>query len=71
MRRLTLQYTKASAKSARESLPVNFRECTRLFCLASNFEWRNRWNLNILYGNLITDMWSRTKVLAGEEICDE
>ena len=71
MRRLTRQCAKASAKNARESLPDNFRECTRLFCLASNFEWRNRWNLNTLYNDLIADMWGRAKELAGEEACDE
>ena len=71
MRRLTRQCAKGSAKNARELLPDNFRECTRLFCLSSNFEWRNRWNLNTLYNDLIADMWGRAKELAGEEVCDE
>ena len=71
MRRLALQCVKANAECARELLPKNFRECTRLFCLACNFEWRNRWDLGILYDDLIADMWGRAKELAGEEVCDE
>ena len=71
MRRLTRQCAKASAKRARGLLPDNFTECTRLFCLAGNFEWRNRWNLNTLYDDLIADMWGRAKELACEEACDE
>ena len=71
MRRLTRQCAKASAKSARELLLDNFTECTRLFCLASNFEWRNRWNLILLYDDLIADMRGRAKELAGEGICDK
>ena len=71
MRRLTLQCVKANAGCARELLPKNFRECTRLFCLACNFEWRNRWELGILYEDLIADMWGLAKELAGGEVCDE
>ena len=71
MRRLTRQCVKAGAECARELIPENFRECTRLFCLAVNFEWRNRWDLGILYADLIADMWGRAKELAGEEVCDE
>ena len=71
MRRLARQCVKSSAECARELLPKNFRECTRLFCLACNFEWRNRWNLCTLYADLIADMWGRSCELAGEEVCDE
>ena len=71
MRRLTRYCTKACAKRARGLLLENFCECTRLFCLACNFEWRNRWDLNILYSELITDMLGRAKELAGEGTSDE
>ena len=67
MRRSAFQSTKWSRGRAKESLPGNLCECTRLMCYASNFEWDNRWNLLQLYQDLLADMWERARMLAGED----
>ena len=67
MRRLVSQCTKWSRERAKEILPGNLCECTRLFCYACNFEWDNRWNLLRLYQDLLADMWGCARMLADED----
>lgn len=67
MRRLVPQCTKWSRGRAKEILPGNLCECTRLMCYACNFEWENRWNLLQLYQDLLADLWRCARMLAGED----
>lgn len=67
MRSSAFQCTKWSRGRAKEILPGNLCECTRLLCYACNFEWDNRWNLLRLYQDLLADMWGCARMLAGED----
>lgn len=67
MRRLRKQRPGLTAKTARASLPERFRECTWLFSFACGKDWENRWDLLILYNDLIADMWGCAKDLSGNE----
>ena len=66
MRRLRKRCLGLSAKRARTSLPERFRECTWLFSFACGKDWENRWDLLILYNELIADMWGCAKTLCGK-----
>ena len=66
MRSSSFQCTKWSRGRAKEILPGNLCECTRLLCYACNFEWDNRRNLLMLYQDLLADMWGCARMLAGE-----
>ena len=67
MRSSAFQCTKWSRGRAKEILPGNLCECTRLLCYACNFEWDDRWNLLQLYQDLLADMWGCARMLAGED----
>ena len=67
MRRSVFQCSKWSRGRAKEILPGNLCECTRLMCYACNFEWDNCWNLLQLYQDLLADMWGCARMLAGED----
>lgn len=66
MRRLTRLCVRVSDRRARDLLPHNFCECTRLLCYAYNFEWGKRFPLALLYCDLISSMWAKAMKLAGE-----
>ena len=66
MRRLRKRCLGLSAKRARTSLPERFRECTWLFSFACGKDWENRWDLLILYNELIADMWGCAKELSAK-----
>ena len=67
MRKLWKQCLKLTVNQAKTSLPETFRECTWLFCNACGKDQKNRWNLLVLYNDLIADLWGCAKTLSGNE----
>ena len=67
MRRIGKHCAEATAKRARTALPEKFRECTWLFSYACGKDLENRWNLLILYNELLADLWGCAKTLSGDE----
>lgn len=67
MRRLRGQCLEMTEERAEALLPKKFSECTRLFSYACGKDFENRWNLLVLYNDLIADMWGCAKVLSGDK----
>ena len=67
MRRLKELCLEMTEERAKALLPGKFSECTRLFSYACGKDFENRWNLLVLYSDLIADIWGCAKELSGGE----